>query len=192
MHTWTVKHPLASSYTSPSQWRGGDGAALLEQSWYRVAACPVPCLLSPMFPLVPFTLFTRPGFMLLPPCPDSPWLSYANVVIHRKSSRVLINKAKLEDSGNYTCVVENSVGKDNSTGTVNVQSSECHSPERVEAAHMLHALLFPLFSVLSPIERSEGAVTNRHAAGGQQAWRTTVHTCAAGLLISARVDGTWQ
>ncbi|XP_078786928.1 neuregulin 2a isoform X3 [Oryzias latipes] len=39
-----------------------------------------------------------------------------------KSSRVQISKAKLEDSGNYTCVVENLVGKDNSTGTVNVQS----------------------------------------------------------------------
>ncbi|RVE63802.1 hypothetical protein OJAV_G00140030 [Oryzias javanicus] len=41
---------------------------------------------------------------------------------NQKSSRVQISKAKLEDSGNYTCVVENSVGKDNSTGTVNVQS----------------------------------------------------------------------
>uniref|UniRef100_A0A8C6PLU9 Neuregulin 2a n=1 Tax=Nothobranchius furzeri TaxID=105023 RepID=A0A8C6PLU9_NOTFU len=39
-----------------------------------------------------------------------------------KSSRVQISKAKLEDSGNYTCVVENKLGKDNSTGTVNVQS----------------------------------------------------------------------
>uniref|UniRef100_A0A3B5MHB2 Neuregulin 2a n=1 Tax=Xiphophorus couchianus TaxID=32473 RepID=A0A3B5MHB2_9TELE len=39
-----------------------------------------------------------------------------------KSSKVQINIAKLEDSGNYTCVVENSLGKDNSTGTVNVQS----------------------------------------------------------------------
>ncbi|XP_032431867.1 neuregulin 2a isoform X1 [Xiphophorus hellerii] len=39
-----------------------------------------------------------------------------------KSSKVQINRAKLEDSGNYTCVVENSLGKDNSTGTVNVQS----------------------------------------------------------------------
>ncbi|XP_072302296.1 neuregulin 2a isoform X2 [Eucyclogobius newberryi] len=40
----------------------------------------------------------------------------------QKHSRVQISKAKLEDSGNYTCVVENSLGKDNSTGTVNVQS----------------------------------------------------------------------
>ncbi|KAM3869490.1 neuregulin 2a [Diretmus argenteus] len=40
----------------------------------------------------------------------------------QKNSRVQISKAKLEDSGNYTCVVENSLGKDNSTGTVNVQS----------------------------------------------------------------------
>uniref|UniRef100_A0A671V0N8 Neuregulin 2a n=1 Tax=Sparus aurata TaxID=8175 RepID=A0A671V0N8_SPAAU len=40
----------------------------------------------------------------------------------QKNSRVQINRAKLEDSGNYTCVVENPLGKDNSTGTVNVQS----------------------------------------------------------------------
>ncbi|KAM9729573.1 neuregulin 2a isoform 4-T4 [Menidia menidia] len=41
---------------------------------------------------------------------------------NQKSSRVQISSAKLEDSGNYTCVVENSLGRDNSTGTVNVQS----------------------------------------------------------------------
>uniref|UniRef100_A0A3P8U6A0 Neuregulin 2a n=1 Tax=Amphiprion percula TaxID=161767 RepID=A0A3P8U6A0_AMPPE len=40
----------------------------------------------------------------------------------QKNSRVQIGRAKLEDSGNYTCVVENPLGKDNSTGTVNVQS----------------------------------------------------------------------
>ncbi|XP_062289120.1 pro-neuregulin-2, membrane-bound isoform-like [Scomber scombrus] len=40
----------------------------------------------------------------------------------QKNSRVQINRAKLEDSGNYTCVVENQLGKDNSTGTVSVQS----------------------------------------------------------------------
>uniref|UniRef100_A0A8D3AIS6 Neuregulin 2a n=1 Tax=Scophthalmus maximus TaxID=52904 RepID=A0A8D3AIS6_SCOMX len=40
----------------------------------------------------------------------------------QKNSKVQISKAKLEDSGNYTCVVENPLGKDNSTGTVNVQS----------------------------------------------------------------------
>ncbi|KAK1882433.1 Pro-neuregulin-2 membrane-bound isoform [Dissostichus eleginoides] len=39
-----------------------------------------------------------------------------------RNSKVQINRAKLEDSGNYTCVVENTLGKDNSTGTVNVQS----------------------------------------------------------------------
>ncbi|XP_075887580.1 neuregulin 2a isoform X5 [Nelusetta ayraudi] len=39
-----------------------------------------------------------------------------------KHSRVQIKGARLEDSGNYTCVVENSLGRDNSTGTVNVQS----------------------------------------------------------------------
>lgn len=40
----------------------------------------------------------------------------------QKNSRVQISRAKLEDSGNYTCVVENILGTDNSTGTVNVQS----------------------------------------------------------------------
>ncbi|XP_033955825.1 neuregulin 2a isoform X4 [Pseudochaenichthys georgianus] len=39
-----------------------------------------------------------------------------------RNSKLQINRAKLEDSGNYTCVVENTLGKDNSTGTVNVQS----------------------------------------------------------------------
>ncbi|TWW74744.1 Pro-neuregulin-2, membrane-bound isoform [Takifugu flavidus] len=42
----------------------------------------------------------------------------------QKNSRVQINRARVEDSGNYTCVVENLLGKDNSTGTVHVQSSE--------------------------------------------------------------------
>ncbi|TKS83011.1 Pro-neuregulin-2, membrane-bound isoform [Collichthys lucidus] len=45
---------------------------------------------------------------------------------NKKNSRVQISRAKLEDSGNYTCVVENPLGKDNSTGTVNVQSSSPH------------------------------------------------------------------
>ncbi|XP_077447973.1 neuregulin 2a isoform X2 [Stigmatopora argus] len=40
----------------------------------------------------------------------------------QKNSRLQISRAKLEDSGNYTCVVENLLGKDNSTGTINVQS----------------------------------------------------------------------
>ncbi|XP_061606833.1 neuregulin 2a isoform X1 [Phyllopteryx taeniolatus] len=40
----------------------------------------------------------------------------------QKNSRLQISRAKLEDSGKYTCVVENLLGKDNSTGTINVQS----------------------------------------------------------------------
>ncbi|XP_064207846.1 neuregulin 2a isoform X3 [Anguilla rostrata] len=39
-----------------------------------------------------------------------------------KNSRVQINRARLEDAGNYTCVAENLLGKENSTGTINVQS----------------------------------------------------------------------
>ncbi|XP_061904610.1 neuregulin 2a isoform X1 [Entelurus aequoreus] len=45
----------------------------------------------------------------------------------QKNSRLQINRAKLGDSGNYTCVVENLLGKDNSTGTINVQSSSGHA-----------------------------------------------------------------
>ncbi|KAJ8246805.1 hypothetical protein GJAV_G00255580 [Gymnothorax javanicus] len=41
----------------------------------------------------------------------------------KKNSRIQINKARLEDSGNYTCVAENMHGRDNSTSSVNVQSS---------------------------------------------------------------------
>ncbi|XP_048884664.1 pro-neuregulin-2, membrane-bound isoform-like isoform X3 [Brienomyrus brachyistius] len=41
---------------------------------------------------------------------------------NKKNSRIQINKAKLEDSGNYMCVAENMLGKDNTTSTVNVQS----------------------------------------------------------------------
>ncbi|XP_026051704.1 neuregulin 2a isoform X4 [Carassius auratus] len=40
----------------------------------------------------------------------------------RKTSKVQISSAKLEDSGNYTCVAENIKGKDNGTSTVHVQS----------------------------------------------------------------------
>ncbi|XP_038843444.1 pro-neuregulin-2, membrane-bound isoform-like [Salvelinus namaycush] len=40
----------------------------------------------------------------------------------QKNSRVQISRAKLEDSGNYTCVAENLLGNSNSTSTVHVQS----------------------------------------------------------------------
>ncbi|XP_050948714.1 neuregulin 2a isoform X7 [Labeo rohita] len=40
----------------------------------------------------------------------------------RKTSKVQISSVKLEDSGNYTCVAENILGKDNGTSTVHVQS----------------------------------------------------------------------
>ncbi|XP_030216332.1 neuregulin 2a isoform X2 [Gadus morhua] len=39
-----------------------------------------------------------------------------------KNSRLQISRAKLEHSGNYTCVVENSLGRENATRYVNVQS----------------------------------------------------------------------
>ncbi|KAM9333273.1 neuregulin 2a isoform 2-T2 [Pholidichthys leucotaenia] len=45
-----------------------------------------------------------------------------------KNSRVQISRVKLEDSGNYTCVVENQLGRDNSTGSVNVQSITTTTP----------------------------------------------------------------
>lgn len=40
----------------------------------------------------------------------------------KKNSKVQIGSAKLEDSGNYTCVAENILGKANATSTVHVQS----------------------------------------------------------------------
>ncbi|XP_028838258.1 neuregulin 2a isoform X7 [Denticeps clupeoides] len=40
----------------------------------------------------------------------------------KRNSRVQISNARLEDSGNYTCVVENQFGKSNGTSTVHVQS----------------------------------------------------------------------
>nr|XP_055035174.1 neuregulin 2a isoform X8 [Misgurnus anguillicaudatus] len=40
----------------------------------------------------------------------------------KKNSKVQIDSAKLEHSGNYTCVAENFLGKDNGTSTVHVQS----------------------------------------------------------------------
>jgi len=103
--------PSQLSLHTSSKW------SLVEQSCRRPAARPV------------FHLFLPPCFHLLrfhaiSSLPWFPWLSCVSVVTHRKFSRVQISKAKLEDSGNYTCVVENSRGKDNSTGTVNVQSSE--------------------------------------------------------------------
>ncbi|KAJ3588864.1 hypothetical protein NHX12_009718, partial [Muraenolepis orangiensis] len=39
-----------------------------------------------------------------------------------RNSRLQISRAKLEDSGNYTCVVENALGRQNATRTVHVQS----------------------------------------------------------------------
>ncbi|XP_037323480.2 neuregulin 2a isoform X3 [Pungitius pungitius] len=44
-----------------------------------------------------------------------------------KHSRVQITSARVEDSGNYTCVVENRLGRDNSTSTVNVQTRSGHA-----------------------------------------------------------------
>ncbi|KAL0993946.1 hypothetical protein UPYG_G00115910 [Umbra pygmaea] len=40
----------------------------------------------------------------------------------QKNSRVQIGRAKMEDSGNYTCVAENPLGNSNSTSAVHVQS----------------------------------------------------------------------
>ncbi|XP_065143220.1 neuregulin 2a isoform X6 [Paramisgurnus dabryanus] len=40
----------------------------------------------------------------------------------KKNSKVQIDSAKLEHSGNYTCVAENLLGRDNGTSTVHVQS----------------------------------------------------------------------
>ncbi|CAB1333114.1 unnamed protein product [Coregonus sp. 'balchen'] len=41
----------------------------------------------------------------------------------QKNSRVQISRAKLEDSGNYTCVAKNLLGNSTSTSTVHVQGN---------------------------------------------------------------------
>ncbi|MEQ2304231.1 hypothetical protein AMECASPLE_024868 [Ameca splendens] len=39
----------------------------------------------------------------------------------RKNSKVLISRVRVEDSGNYTCLVENSLGQENATSIITVQ-----------------------------------------------------------------------
>ncbi|XP_029627552.1 pro-neuregulin-2, membrane-bound isoform-like isoform X2 [Salmo trutta] len=41
---------------------------------------------------------------------------------NKKNSKVQINRARLEDSGNYTCVVENTLGQENATSSISIQS----------------------------------------------------------------------
>ncbi|KAA0709690.1 Pro-neuregulin-2, membrane-bound isoform [Triplophysa tibetana] len=41
---------------------------------------------------------------------------------NRKNSKLHISRVRMEDSGNYTCVAENSVGRENATSYVSVQS----------------------------------------------------------------------
>lgn len=110
IHIYQLWAVLYSYTRAPSPWVS-DYISLSEQS--------LPCCLPlcpPCFPLLRFHAASSQLWF--------PWLSCVSFVIHRKLSRVQISRAKLEDSGNYTCVVENSLGKDNSTGTVNVQSSK--------------------------------------------------------------------
>lgn len=42
----------------------------------------------------------------------------------RKNSKVQISRVRVEDSGNYTCVAENSVGQENATSIISVQICE--------------------------------------------------------------------
>ncbi|MEQ2270203.1 hypothetical protein XENORESO_017152, partial [Xenotaenia resolanae] len=38
-----------------------------------------------------------------------------------KNSKVLISRVRIEDSGNYTCLVENLLGQENATSIITVQ-----------------------------------------------------------------------
>ncbi|MBN3302413.1 NRG2 protein, partial [Amia calva] len=63
----------------------------------------------------------------------------------KKNSRIQISKVKVEDSGNYTCVVENILGQETATSTINVQSRclpPCDAP--VVISHS------PITTTLSP------------------------------------------
>ncbi|TRY90122.1 hypothetical protein DNTS_031610 [Danionella cerebrum] len=42
---------------------------------------------------------------------------------NKKNSKLHISRLQLEDSGNYTCVVENSLGRESATSYVGVQST---------------------------------------------------------------------
>uniref|UniRef100_A0A8C9RRX0 Neuregulin 2 n=1 Tax=Scleropages formosus TaxID=113540 RepID=A0A8C9RRX0_SCLFO len=53
---------------------------------------------------------------------DGSELKRSKEVKIKRNSKIQINKAKLEDSGNYTCVVENTLGKEITTSTISVQS----------------------------------------------------------------------
>lgn len=46
------------------------------------------------------------------------------VLLCRKNSKLHISRVRLEDSGNYTCVAENSLGRENATSYVSIQSSK--------------------------------------------------------------------
>ncbi|GAA6072103.1 neuregulin 2b isoform X1 [Tachysurus ichikawai] len=70
------------------------------------------------------------------PSPSFRWLKDGNelrkskdvkIKTNKKNSKVQISQVRLEDSGNYTCVAENSLGKDNSTSYISVQSSKSRS-----------------------------------------------------------------
>lgn len=64
-------------------------------------------------------------------CPHIPWcfsqfLSFfvSRFLLCRKNSKLHISRVRLEDSGNYTCVAENSLGRENATSYVSIQSSK--------------------------------------------------------------------
>lgn len=132
----SLSNKLASTIAAfkniPMHWSFSIIGCFLPQTWPRLGelvtlekrrlVAPLP-LSALLFPLVAVSSL-----------PSIPWLSCASVVSHRKNSRVRIRSAGEEDSGNYTCVVENLLGKDNSTGTVHVQSSEYGDTPAARAA----------------------------------------------------------
>ncbi|CAL8303325.1 unnamed protein product [Gadus morhua 'NCC'] len=104
-----------------------------------------------------------------------------------KNSRLQISRAKLEHSGNYTCVVENSLGRENATRYVNVQSSEYSSSSYFFFTH-LPTHTPPSLRLISG--RIEDSKEHRGACDGVGGWGGgTMAICILGGQLSRTHGG---